>query len=700
MKKTKFMRGLEHKIKNLKLKKTPRLKDSLITKPIIKIRNFIYSHPDWSVFLFTLFIGILSANYFYHKGLITAYGDASSHLNIARRVVDSLTPGFAQLGNSWLPFIHVSYLPFIWNDFLWYTGLAGTIPTVIYFAIACTFLYKLTAEFWNDRKAGLLAVFVFITIPSVLYFAVVPMFEMPFMMTVILSTYFFYKYIETNKYHFLAIAGFFTGLAGFTWYPGWAMPPVFLLILILKILIEDKKTFSDLIKNFKQSLVEKWDKVEGFGLIYAIPAFSGIVGWLIWNWILWGNPIDFLINEWSAGVGSTTNVLASTSLLELILTMGIAIEKYFIASCHMVGVPLVIYSLIGFIFLIICKQKSTIEKLSVIGLLSFSAIFLFVLIFVTVKYIVIPELDNGWFNVRYALPTALFIAVFSSSLIVLIKNKFKFFGTILLCILIFFGLTNLTQGFLQNDQYPLRYPDALYYIKNRLIECPDLKYCNPNKKNLAAEFLRNNYDGGKILLTIGDLNYLIRESRISFKEIICEANKGEKWNFYDVLKAPWNYTGWIIMHHPSSKNIVHLDYVTLRWGNSTLLFKFYDKVYDDGDIMILRRNNQSLENLSIYLKKGYFEIENITYFENKLQFRLVNYLTVQPKIDILLKCKEIPEAEFPLHIENMTNEDSMVITMPVVQGCKNLNLSVKGRWYEYEKTINITALNLKKLKTN
>ena len=64
--------------------------------------------------------------YFFQHHQILLYDDSISHLRIARRVFDNTTPGLAQLGGVWLPLPHVLMLPFIWNDYLWRTGLAGS----------------------------------------------------------------------------------------------------------------------------------------------------------------------------------------------------------------------------------------------------------------------------------------------------------------------------------------------------------------------------------------------------------------------------------------------------------------------------------------------------------------------------------------------------------------------------------------------
>ena len=57
-------------------------------------------------------------------------------MRLARRVFDSATPGLAQIGTMWLPLPHVLMWPFIWNDFLWRTGLAGAFAAMPCFIIA------------------------------------------------------------------------------------------------------------------------------------------------------------------------------------------------------------------------------------------------------------------------------------------------------------------------------------------------------------------------------------------------------------------------------------------------------------------------------------------------------------------------------------------------------------------------------------
>ncbi|HEU5451825.1 MAG TPA: hypothetical protein VFU76_07570 [Terriglobales bacterium] len=51
--------------------------------------------------------------HYQRTGALLLYGDAVAHINIARRVFDSRTPGPLQLGTVWLPLPHLLILPFI-----------------------------------------------------------------------------------------------------------------------------------------------------------------------------------------------------------------------------------------------------------------------------------------------------------------------------------------------------------------------------------------------------------------------------------------------------------------------------------------------------------------------------------------------------------------------------------------------------------
>ncbi len=67
---------------------------------------------------------------YFQRGDVLLYGDAVAHINIARRVFDSKTPGLLQLGTVWLPLPHLLMIPFLLSHEMWQRGVGGSIPSM------------------------------------------------------------------------------------------------------------------------------------------------------------------------------------------------------------------------------------------------------------------------------------------------------------------------------------------------------------------------------------------------------------------------------------------------------------------------------------------------------------------------------------------------------------------------------------------
>src|SRR5882762_3950551 len=80
--------------------------------------------------------------YFDHNQILL-YGDAEGHINIARRVFDSRSPGPLQLGTVWLPLPHLLMMPFLISDWAWRTAVGGSIPTMIAYIISIVGIFRL-----------------------------------------------------------------------------------------------------------------------------------------------------------------------------------------------------------------------------------------------------------------------------------------------------------------------------------------------------------------------------------------------------------------------------------------------------------------------------------------------------------------------------------------------------------------------------
>ncbi|HZD75513.1 MAG TPA: hypothetical protein VE218_00815 [Acidobacteriaceae bacterium] len=108
--------------------------------------------------------------------LLLLYGDAVAHLHIARRIFDSRTPGFRQLGSVWLPLPHLLLVPFVQKMSWWQSGVPGAVPSMACYVAACVGLYRLAQCFVRHAIAWLAVAF-FALNPGLLYFSTTAMTE-------------------------------------------------------------------------------------------------------------------------------------------------------------------------------------------------------------------------------------------------------------------------------------------------------------------------------------------------------------------------------------------------------------------------------------------------------------------------------------------------------------------------------------------
>src|SRR5881628_3120303 len=88
-------------------------------------------------------VSVFSFLFYYRHSEVLLYGDAIAHINIARRVFDSKTPGLLQLGTVWLPLPHLAMIPFLVSDRLWRTGVGGSIPSMIAYVFGAVGILRL-----------------------------------------------------------------------------------------------------------------------------------------------------------------------------------------------------------------------------------------------------------------------------------------------------------------------------------------------------------------------------------------------------------------------------------------------------------------------------------------------------------------------------------------------------------------------------
>jgi hypothetical protein len=144
----------------------------------------ISSAEGWAVLVLCFAASVAAFVWSWNNGAMLNYGDAVAHLHIARRVLDSRTPRFTQLGSVWLPLPHVLLLPFVQNYRWWATGFAGVIPSALAYIAACAGIYRL-ARHWVNPAAAAITLAFFALNPNLLYLQTTAMTEPLFLCEVI-----------------------------------------------------------------------------------------------------------------------------------------------------------------------------------------------------------------------------------------------------------------------------------------------------------------------------------------------------------------------------------------------------------------------------------------------------------------------------------------------------------------------------------
>src|SRR5579862_6169047 len=88
-------------------------------------------------------VSVISFLFYFQRGQVLLYGDAVAHINIARRVFDSKTPGLLQLGTVWLPLPHLLMIPFLISNKMWQQGVGGSIPSMVAYVFGVVGMFRL-----------------------------------------------------------------------------------------------------------------------------------------------------------------------------------------------------------------------------------------------------------------------------------------------------------------------------------------------------------------------------------------------------------------------------------------------------------------------------------------------------------------------------------------------------------------------------
>jgi hypothetical protein len=122
-------------------------------------------------------MGVAAALRYHQLGLTLSHYDARGHLIVARRIIDSITPGWQQIGAVWLPLPHLLNMLPVQVDAFYRSGASAVVISIASFALAAAAIAWIVALLTESRLASLAAAAVFVLNPNVLYLQATPMTE-------------------------------------------------------------------------------------------------------------------------------------------------------------------------------------------------------------------------------------------------------------------------------------------------------------------------------------------------------------------------------------------------------------------------------------------------------------------------------------------------------------------------------------------
>lgn len=248
-------------------------------------------------------VSLFSFIYYYQHGDLLLYGDAVAHINIARRVVDSQTPGLLQLGTVWLPLPHLLMVPFLWSTSLWQNGAGGSIPSMIAYVFGVLGIFRLVRGVLESDPGtktvalvgASVAAFAYGVNPNLIYMQATAMTESVYLALFVWAVVYFAEFIRSLQTHegtgrpdkkagtsLMRCACCLAG-AELTRYDGWFLAGVVGSAVVLIAL--RRWSNHDLRRVAVKFLL-------GIALVPVL--------WLVYNRVVYGNALEFANGPYSA----------------------------------------------------------------------------------------------------------------------------------------------------------------------------------------------------------------------------------------------------------------------------------------------------------------------------------------------------------------------------------------------------------------
>ena len=242
-------------------------------------------------------VSVVSFLFYFQRGDVLLYGDAVAHINIARRVFDSKTPGLLQLGTVWLPLPHLLMIPFLLSNEMWRRGVGGSIPSMAAYVFSVVGMFRLVRSALSRglepdapaRIAAWTAAVLFAANPNLIYMQTTAMGETLYLAFFLWTVVYFTDFLRGNA-KALTKCAFCLAAACLTRYDGWFLAAVLTAVVVLLSMRSRKVAQGVNALRITQAALVK----------FVLIASAAPLLWLAYNGIVYRNPLEFANGPYSA----------------------------------------------------------------------------------------------------------------------------------------------------------------------------------------------------------------------------------------------------------------------------------------------------------------------------------------------------------------------------------------------------------------
>jgi hypothetical protein len=479
-----------------------------------------------SIAALALLAGTSAAWHYSSEGLALSHYDARAHLVVSRRILDSLMPGWQQIGAVWLPLPHaLNALP-VQVDAWYRSGASATALSVLSMSAAVGALASLIVRATGSVIAALAGAALIMSNPNTLYLQSTPMTEPMLLGTALLSIALTAAWLDSGAGTQARAPGLALAATCMTRYEGW--PIAAALILLTAALMLRRGA------GFRATLL-------GCGRLAAYPAAAIVLfiansRWTVGSWFV------------SAGFFVAEN--------EALGRPGLAWEQVQEGLYKLSGTATVWPAWVGLGLLIWAFARSRTR-----GVL--------VLVVSLLAAVVLPWyafLQGHPFRIRYCLPLVAACAVITASGIAVLDRRVRGVAAVAV----------VTVSVLQAS--PFDRSAALIAEAQR--DSPNMM-----ERRTVTAFLREHYDGRLIMMSMGSLAHYMQElSHAGFhiRDFLHEGN-GEIWQSAAGL-GPQHHVGWVVVEERAEGG----DDLFKRAQRDPQFLDGFERVAEGGGIALYR----------------------------------------------------------------------------------------------------------------